>query len=245
MKKTLCAIALSLCAAGSANAQLDLSAADLKITELWSGVSGPDATSDWFEVTNFGSGAATGLDGNVYYDDDSFDPTKNDPLIGIDTIAPGESVVVLVSWEDDWATAQDAIDDFVTQWGAPNGNLAGVQIGYISDGSGLGSGSDAVTLFDGNLLTSEIIDGAIYPTGGLNETYVAELNGDFLTAPGNIIEAPARLAVVGQLGAYESNGLAGDDAAGHSIGSPGTVVPEPASLALIGLGLAALARRRR
>ncbi len=244
MKKTICAVALMLCVAGSANAQLDLSSADLKLTEIWSGgLSGAEATSDWFEVTNFGSGAATGLDGNVFYDDDSVTAAQDDPLVGIDTIAPGESVVVLVSWEDDWATAQDAIDAFTTQWGAPNGDLTGVQIGYIDGGSGLGNG-DVAVLFDGNTAISDVIDGAAYPAGGTIPSYVAEPNGDFLNFAG-LIEAPVRLAAVGVLGAYESNGPASDGVTEPAIASPGTVVPEPASLALIGVGLAAFARRRR
>ena len=77
---------------------------------MWvGGLDGTEATSDWFEFTNFGDMAAIGLDGNLYYDDNSADPTVDDQMFGVDTIAPGESVIYLTSWEDDWATAADAI----------------------------------------------------------------------------------------------------------------------------------------
>ena len=94
---------------------------DLQITEMWiGGLEGSEATSDWFEITNFGDTAATGLTADLlYYDDDSADPTKDDPLLGVDTIAAGESVVYLVSWEDDFDLAA-ATDAFVAMWGLPS-----------------------------------------------------------------------------------------------------------------------------
>jgi hypothetical protein len=42
-----------------------------------------DATSDWFELTNLGDVAATGLDGKLFYDDNSDDPTAAVAILGL------------------------------------------------------------------------------------------------------------------------------------------------------------------
>ena len=218
-------------------------ASDLQITELWAGgLSGAEATSDWFELTNYGDSAATGLDGNLYWDDDSFDPTKNDPLLGIDTIAPGESVIYVVSFEtslpDPPVTPADAIADFVAMWGAPNGNLSGVQIGYVDGGSGLGGGGDVAVVFDGNAPDSVPIDFAAYSVTTQVESLVSAADGTW---------DGSTFAQNGVLGAYTGNFNATDDALSTPpIGSPGVVagVPEPSGIVLTILASLVLVTRR-
>lgn len=196
----------------------------LEITEVYSGISGADGTSDWIEVTNAGD---TDWSGTMYYDDDSADPTKEDDLGGISTIAAGETVIILVSWEDDYSAAEDAIAGFETIWGTSS-----VQIGYINGGSGLG-GSDAAYLFDGCTETATTLASATYSYSGTNETMVISADGTW----------SSELAVDGVMGAYESNVFYDDTEAKTLIGSPG-VVPEPATLALLGLGTLVLRRKK-
>ena len=228
----LTAMMLALLASPSAKA-----AVDLQLTEIWAGgLPGAEATSDWFELTNFGDMAATGLDGNLYYDDDSGDPTKDDALIGIDTIAPGESVIYVVSWEDDWATSADAINAFVAMWGAPANDLSGVQIGYVDGGSGLGGGGDFASIFDGNTAGANLIDFAAYTTTTQVESFVSNPDGTWVENT---------FAQDGLWGAYLGNANATDDlGSSPPIGSPGTV-PEPSGIALAAMGMLILAVRRR
>lgn len=212
--------------------------ANLQITEIWAGgLSGTEATSDWFELTNYGDMAATGLDGNLYYDDDSDDPTAEDQLFGIDTIAPGESVVYVVSWEDDFTLPSDVIDAFVAMWGAPNGNLSDVQIGYVDGGGGLGGGGDAVNIWDGPFVLSTLIDREQYSVDTQVESFVSSPDGTW---------DENTFAKFGKWGAYAGNSNASDgEDIGPPIGSPGKVVPEPGSIVLMILGMVGLARVRR
>ncbi len=126
-------------------------AADLQITEAWVGMtSGDDLTEDWFEITNFGEVAwVSGVDADLYYDDESQDPAVADLIEGITEIAPGKSVIVVLGVEAD-AT------QFFNVW-SPDYDLSNVQIGW-ADGSGLGQGGDAVTLFLGTPSPETIID---------------------------------------------------------------------------------------
>ncbi len=134
---------------------------DLQITEMFPGNEpGNNLTSDWIEITNTGTAAwEQSAHGALWYDDDSQDPTAADPITGITTIAPGESVVVVLG---------DAADvtEFETVWGEV-ADLSGVQIG-MADGSGLGQGGDGATLFvdadmSGGVTGSEIADFEDYP----------------------------------------------------------------------------------
>ena len=217
-------------------------AAEIKVTEMWvGGLPGTEATSDWFELTNFGDMPLSGIDGNIYYDDNSADPTVDDQMFGIDSIAPGESVIYLTSWEDDWATAADAIAAFDAMWGAPAGSLNGIQIGYVDGGSGLGGGGDAVFVFDSNQANANIIASQQYQ--GNADNNFASFASD---AAGNDSFFPDEpRAVVGVLGAYEGNLAASDGMYStgapvpNAVGSPG-VVPEPAACSLMLLSLAGL-----
>ena len=197
-------------------------AMNLQITEIWAGgLDGSEYTEDWFEVTNFGE--STESLGGLYYDDDSADPTKDSPLMGIDTIAPGESVIYVV----DESTGISLFEDM---WGSPNGDLSNVQIGYV-DGSGLGGGGDAVYLFDGNTSEANLVATAAYSVDTQLESFVSGADGTWVENT---------FAANGVLGAYEGNLPATDEPEmGHPIGSPG-VVPEP-SMAAMMLGLLAAA----
>ncbi len=223
------AICFTMCA-GQANAVVDF-----RVTELWAGgLPGTEATSDWFELTNYGDMDATGLDGNLYYDDNSNDPTSDDPMLGIDTIAPGESVIYLVSWEDDYTLPTDAIAAFEAMWGPPAGDLSGVQIGYVAGGGGLGAGGDRVNVYDGNTAGAMLLAEAQY-AGTSEATWVSAPDGVF-NDPAGGLGPPPYLARPGVWGAYVGNLPADDMGAGNGIGSPG-VVPEPSSLALLGITL--------
>lgn len=219
----VCACALLLVGAAQA---------DVLVTEIWAGgLEGTENTSDWFELTNYGT---TDVDGSGwYYDDDSADPTKNDPIVGLGTIAPGESVIVLTSWEDDFASAGVALTAFDTAWNAAS-NLDDVQIAYVDGGSGLGSGGDAPFVFDGNTAGASVVASQAYTTGTQRESFVAQPDGSW---PSDTF------AQVGVWGAYESAVPASDEVAAPAVGSPG-VVPEPATLGLLLIGAGLLARRR-
>lgn len=215
-------LALSFVAA--ANAQL-------AVTEIWAGgIAGDEATSDWVEITNLGGQAAPTA--GWYYDDDSADPTKDDPVLGLGSIAAGESVIVLISWEDDWNSFADAELAFTTQWDV-NGSLNGVQIGYVDGGSGLGSGGDGAFFFDGNQAGANTV---------VSQTYVGPTDVASFVSLGDG-SWTNQLAQVGVLDAYASNNPATNAPnIGPAIGSPG-ILPEPTSLVLLSAALLAVRRR--
>lgn len=207
--------------------------AEILVTEIWAGgLPGDEVTADWFELTNFGENSVS-TDG-WYYDDESGDPTVNDPVNGLTDIAPGESVILVTSWEDDWATSDDAINAFLGAWDDGSGILDGVQIGWVSDGSGLGGGGDAVYIFDGNTPDALTIATQSYPGPTEPESYVSRPDGTWNDD----------YAQVGVWGAYESFLPASSDPEiGAAVGSPG-LVPEPASLMLLLASAGLIARRR-
>ncbi|QDT01166.1 hypothetical protein [Adhaeretor mobilis] len=224
MKKTVSAFFASLVVLVACQAH---AAIDLQVTELWAGNDpNPDLSDDWIEVTNYGDMTWTAaVDGPLFFDDDSQDPVAADPLLGIDSIAPGESVVYVndpvlfgLEWTDLW-------DDVLAVL---------PQVGY-HDGSGLGGGDDGATLFlDANMNgpeAGEIIDFAGY------------INAD--GAPGQSFDPVLnRYSVAGQNGAIAT---APNTNGQPAVGSPGSVpVPEPTAAVLASLALAgSLVRRRK
>ena len=175
--------------------------AQLIITEIYSGQEGNDLTEDWFEIKNNGTAAwVSGVDGDLYYDDESADPTTADIIQGITEIQPGGFAIVIIGSAADVTT-------FTNVWSAVI-DLTGVQVAY-TDGAGLGSGGDAVTLWEGDPLTTSPINSASYPDTSLNDgqTYDIEL---------------VAFSVVGNVnGAVETLALGGDNADVPNIGSPG------------------------
>ncbi len=210
---------------------------DLRVTEIFNGQPDGNGTSDWFELTN--TGATSVSTSGLFYDDNSFDPTVNDALDAL-TLAAGESVVFLVSWEDDFATAGDAIATFAAFWGVGSS----VQVGTVTDGSGLGGGGDAVAIFDGNtggasLLTSASYDGTTASMRGTSD-YAAVAASVALRTPMDAVESTLAMPWV-----FESVGIANDPTDPRTLfGSPGAV-PAPAAAGLLGFAGLAAARRRR
>jgi hypothetical protein len=183
-------------------------------------------TADFFELTN--TGLAPVSIAGWRMDDDSNSPTSSVALRGVTSIAPGQSIVFL---EGDATGSTDAAlqTSFISSWfngSAPAGFTMGF---YGGSGVGLGQTSDAVNIFDGNLVTSNKIVGVTFGATTAKVTFdnAAGLSG-----------AVSTLSQPGVNGAFVSPR--------GETGSPG-LVPEPASASLMALGLTALAfsSRRR
>jgi len=223
MKKTQTALlgaVATLLLAGASAAQ-----AQVKITEVsaWGSGNAPYAT-DWFELTNTGSSAIS-LSG--WSMDDNSNGTAKVSMVGISSIAAGESVIF---------TENAAKASFLSTWFGANAP-AGLQIGtYTGSGVGLSTSGDAVNVYNaGGVLQANVIFGA----SGAGPSYPTFDNAAGLT--GNI----SQLSLVGVNGAFAALNDSSE------IGSPGTVaaaVPEPSSYALMLAGLVtvgAISRRRK
>ena len=174
----------------------------LVISEVapWASTSSPVAV-DWFEVTNVGE-AAVNIAG-WKMDDNSASFGSAVALSGITTIAPGESVIFLET--NDLAAKAAA---FGSNWFGANAP-AGLQVGnYTGGGVGLGTGGDAVNLYDSTgLLQSSVAFGAS-PTGPFRTfNNAAGLNN----------------ATISELSAVGVNGAIVAANSPNEIGSPGTV----------------------
>ncbi|MBP6030511.1 MAG: SdiA-regulated domain-containing protein [Sphingobium sp.] len=167
----------------------------------WSSGSSPVA-ADWFEVTNT-SAFAIDISG-WKMDDSSGSPAAAVALNGITTIGAGESVIFIES-----ANPAAAKAAFLSIWFGGNAP-ASLQIGsYTGGGVGLGTGGDAVNLYDNtNALRASVAFGAS-PAGPAFATFdnAAGLNGTTLST----------LSVTGANAAF--------DAVNHTTetGSPGEI----------------------
>jgi len=186
-------------------------------------------TSDWFELTNFGSSAVTITGWKM--DDNSASFASSVALTGITSIGAGESVIFL----------ENAVNAaFISAWfgGAVP---AGLQVGnYTGGGVGLSQSGDAVNIYNsGGALQASVsfglsganLEGTLTPYHTFDNA--ASLNGATISS----------LSAVGTNGAFLSfNGV--------EIGSPGVIaapVPEPEIYAMMvaGLGLMGFVARRR
>lgn len=162
--------------------------------------------ADWFEVTNT---KATAVDITGWkFDDSSGSPVAAVALLGITSIAPGESVVFI---ETDTPAATAAT--FRSNWFGAN-PPAGLRIGsYTGGGVGLSTGGDAVNLYNAaGVLQASVLFGAspagpVFPTfdnaAGLNNVTISQLsavgvNGAFVAANSSVeTGSPGRIVGTG------------------------------------------------
>ncbi|MFZ4721168.1 MAG: lamin tail domain-containing protein, partial [Ilumatobacteraceae bacterium] len=159
--------------------------------------------ADWFEVTNPG---AYPLDISGWkMDDNSNSFALSVALNGVTTIAPGQSVIFLES-----ATPATTVPAFRTAWYGATPPATPVVGTYSGSGVGLGTGGDAVNLFDsfGNRVTGVQFGPS---TIGLTFDNTARLGSNVLPLP-----TVTRFSAVGINGAI----LAAD---GIETGSPGVL----------------------
>jgi Lamin Tail Domain len=182
--------------------------------------------ADWFELTN--TGGATVIITGWKVDDNSNAFGSSLALNGITSIAPGESVIFIET-----ANLGTASVTFMSTWFGAN-PPAGLQIGnYTGSMIGLGSGGDAVNIFDGGGAVQANVTFGASPAGPVFATFdnAAGLTG-----------AISQLSVAGVNGAFVA---AGDS---NEIGSPGRIVspvPEPSSAVLLAAAAGVLGIRRR
>jgi len=208
MKKII--IIISLMAASLTGTQ-----AALIITEVMSS-SGTGGSPDWFEVTNTGTSAVDVT--NFKFDDGSFNFNASVPLVGVTSIAAGQSVVFIET-----STPLTIIALFRTFWG---GSATTAVIGsYSGSGVSLSSGGDGASIFD----TSE---NSVASVAFGAATTGSSFGYDLASYPNQ--NGFGGVSVNGSNGAFISANALGN------IGSPGVAfpsqVPEPSGLALLGLG---------
>ena len=179
----------------------------LEITEIFSGQSGDDLTADWFEIKNTGTTDwISGVDGDLYYDDESADETTADIISGLTTIPAGETVIVLVTGD-----IAD-VDVFTSIWGSVI-DLSSTEVGF-TDGAGLGGGGDAVNLWIGlPTLINTPVNTGVYPDTSINDGQSFDVELGVFSVVGNVNGAVETIATAGSAGDVPN------------IGSPGNGVP--------------------
>lgn len=215
--KSIAALAL-LVAAGTASA-------NLQVTEAYTGLSGPDGTEDWFEIT--WTGAGTFDTGTLAYDDSSADFASGGILDSF-ILNTGESAVFLIETTD-----SADITEFNSIWGG------GINVGLANGGGALGQGGDTITIFDA--ATQQVLLSVDTPGG---------LSGDIRTI--EYVNGVAQASITGVNGAYNSTIFTNDNGPDFGfpddqvflIGSPGQVPAPGAAVLAAAAGLAAARRRR-
>jgi 2',3'-cyclic-nucleotide 2'-phosphodiesterase (5'-nucleotidase family) len=179
---------------------------NLQITEMFPGQEGEDLTEDWFEIINTGNTAwVSGVDPDLFYDDESADADAADQIFGISDIQPGERVIVLIG-------DMSSVMPFMNVWN-PVVDLTGVEVGY-TDGSGLGAGGDGVTLWIGDPLNAGTqVDFQTYPDTANNDGQSYDVELTMFSTVGNASNAVQTIA------------LGGDAFDTPNIASPGNVPP--------------------
>lgn len=173
----------------------------LRVTEVapWSSGNSPVA-ADWFEVTNIGARPVDMTGWKV--DDSSESPAAALPLLGVPSIAPGESVIFLET-----ATPAATRTTFLNTWfgASPPANL---QVGsYTGGGAGLSTGGDAVNLYDSNNVRRAKVFFAVAPS-----------SAPFATFDNSVA---AENAAISDLSAVGTNGAFAAVNDTNEIGSPG------------------------
>jgi uncharacterized protein YjiK len=193
----------------------------LRVTEVapWSSGNSP-VLADWFEVTNTGARAVDITGWKV--DDSSESPAAALALVGITSIAPGESVIFLES-----ATPVTTKAAFLSNWfgASPPATL---QVGsYTGGGIGLSTGGDAVNLYDTNNVRQVNVSFGLSPS-------VAPFTS-FDNATGLNVAAITTFSSVGVNGAF----IAANSA--NEIGSPGAMASAPIGASAVSIAAASIA----
>lgn len=223
MKFTATALVIAA-AASAANASLI-------VTEVRSKAA--SNLEDYFEITNTG-GSAVDVTG-WKFDDESQSFADAADLLGITSIAAGETVVFI---QQDSADGFADVAQFRTEWGG----LAGVQVGF-HDGPGMGKG-DGISLFNA---AGDLILAFEYGMTSPEETHAGDwaagnTDGSDTFEEQAAIWVPGTdpqewvVASTGQFGAFQ-------DSFGNW-GSPGEI-PAPSAVAIAAVAGLAAARRRR
>lgn len=215
LKLTFAAIASAALLSGAS-----ARAGSLIITEVDpTGSSTSTYTQDWFELTNYGSSTIS-LSG-WKMDDNSNTFANAVSLTGPSSIAAGQTIVFV---EDTGSSSDSTLDaSFENAWFGSTSNVpAGFTIGnYGGSGVGLGSGGDAVNIFN----SSGVLQAGVQ-FGAATSNVTFDNSVAKITNTGSSDGTISTVSVVGVNGAFK-------DAAGE-IGSPGAV-PEPDSVLLFTL----------
>ena len=215
-------LAALLVASAAANAA---PTASIIISEVDAGGSGATYGADWFELTNTTSSA---IDITGWKMDDSTNAFATAvALRGLTSIAAGQSVIFI---EGGSTSANDSTinANFLTAWFGANVPANITLANYGGSGVGLGTGGDAVNIFNS---TGTNIASVSFGASTVGQTFD---NSAGLT--GTISQLSA-LNVGGAITSFNTT----------EIGSP-AAVPEPESYALLMAGLAligAISRKRQ
>lgn len=186
--------------------------AQLAITEVHSSQSTNGTVAlkaDWWELTNFG---ATPADVTGFrFNDSTGGLTTAAITVESLVLEPGESVIFL---EQNATTSQPTATDFRTWWGASLPAAARV-FTYTTNGIGLGSGGDALTLWNATVADeTQWVDRVEFGAATAGTTFTFD-------------------PTTGFFGALSTNGVGGavEAADGGDVGSPGTT-PGPIALSI-------------